>query len=111
MKLLILVLNNVSKLDNLMVELANQGVKGATIINSTGMAHSLYNHQESKLMNSLKALLDPDLPDNKTIFTVVDDEQEVIFVKVVEEVIGDLSKPNTGIMFTLPVSDVKGLSK
>ena len=62
-------------------------------------------------MNSLKALLDPDLPDNKTIFTVVDDEQEAIFVKVVEEVIGDLSKPNTGIMFTLPISDVKGLSK
>ena len=38
MKLLICVLNDTDKLDELMIKLAEAGVKGATIINSTGMS-------------------------------------------------------------------------
>lgn len=111
MKLLIFVLNNIDKLDELMLELSNDGVKGATIIQSSGMAHSLYNNEESKFINSLKALLDPDQRENRTIFTVVDDQQEKIFFDVVEKVIGDLNKPNTGIIFTVPIGEVRGISK
>lgn len=111
MKLIVLVLNNIDKLDELMLELSNNGVKGATIIQSTGMAHSLYNNEDSKLINSLKALLDPDQKENRTIFLVVDAQQEKIFFDVVDRVIGDLSKPNTGIVFTVPVGEVKGISK
>lgn len=111
MKLLFFVLNDVSKLDPLMVELADQGIKGATVFTSTGMAHSLYNHGESKLMNSLRALLGPDQTENKTILTVVNEEQEKIFFDVTEKIVGDLNKPNTGVIFTVPVDNVRGLSR
>ncbi|EEG31197.1 hypothetical protein CLOSTMETH_01139 [[Clostridium] methylpentosum DSM 5476] len=111
MKLLICVLNDTDKLDELMIKLAEAGVKGATIINSTGMGRTLYNHQESALMNSLRALLDPDRDENKTIFTVVDEAQEKAFHKVMNEVVGDLARPDSGIIFTIPVDSVTGLSK
>lgn len=116
MKLLVFVLNNIKKLDELLVELSKKGLSGATIINSIGIAQSLYksknsNTYESVIINSLKALLDSsDHNENRTIFAVVDEPQEKIFYKAVEKVIGSLSKENTGIIFTVPVDSVMGLS-
>lgn len=108
MKMLIFVLNDVEKLEALLEELSKMGLRGATIINSTGMARSLYGHQ-SVMMNSLRVLLDSDHEENKTIFTVVDQQQEEIFYKAVDKVVGSLSEPNTGIIFTVPVDSVNGL--
>ncbi len=116
MKLLVFVLNNINKLDELLVELSKKGLNGATIINSIGIAQSLYksknsNTYESVIINSLKALLDSnDHNENRTIFAVVDEPQEQIFYKAVEKVVGSLSKENSGIIFTVPVDSVMGLS-
>ena len=117
MKVLIFVLNDISKLDELLIELSKNGLRGATIINSIGMARSIYkskssNTYESIIINSLKALLESSSNDeNKTIFTIVDEAQEKMFYEVVEKIIGPLSKENSGIIFTIPVDSVKGLSK
>ncbi len=108
MKVLFFVLNNVNKLEDLLIQLSNRGLRGATIINSTGMAQSLYG-TNSLMMDSLKVLLNPGSEENRTIFTIVDDEQEKMFYEVVNEVIGPLSKPNTGIIFTLPIDSFNGL--
>ncbi len=116
MKLLVFVLNNINKLDDLLVELSKKGLNGATIINSIGIAQSLYksknsNTYESVIINSLKALLDSnDHNENRTIFAVVDEPQEQIFYKAVDKVVGSLSKENSGIIFTIPVDSVMGLS-
>lgn len=116
MKLLVFVLNNINKLDELLVELSRKGLSGATIINSIGIAQSLYksknsNTYESVIISSLKALLDSnDHHENKTIFAVVDEPQEKIFYEAVEKVVGSLSKENSGIIFTVPVDSVMGLS-
>ncbi len=116
MKLLVFVLNNINKLDDLLVELSKKGLSGATIINSIGIAQSLYksknsNTYESVIINSLKALLDSnDHNENRTIFAVVDETQEQIFYKAVDKVVGSLSKENSGIIFTIPVDSVMGLS-
>lgn len=110
MKMIVLVLNNIKKLDNLLVEFSKNGLKGATIINSTGMAHSLYG-TNSTIMSSLKILLENDNKENKTIFSIVDDKQEKIFNDCVLKVIGSLSEPNTGISFTIPIESVNGIIK
>lgn len=109
MKMLIFVLNNVDLLDDLLVELSENGLRGATILNSTGMARSLY--ETTSMMSSLKALLDSDHEENKTIFAIVNEKQEQIFYDAVDKIIGPLSQPNSGIMFTLPIDSVKGLKK
>ena len=116
MKLLVFVLNNIDKLDDFLIELSKRGLNGATIINSIGIAQSLYksksaNTYQSVIMNSLKALLESnDHNENKTIFSVVNESQEKMFYKAVETVIGSLSKENSGIIFTIPVDSVMGLT-
>lgn len=116
MKLLVFVLNNIDKLDDFLIELSKRGLSGATIINSIGIAQSLYksksaNTYQSVIINSLRALLESnDHHENRTIFSVVDESQEKIFYKAVETVIGSLSKENSGIIFTIPIDSVMGLT-
>ena len=116
MKLLVFVLNDIDKLDDFLIELSKRGLNGATIINSIGIAQSLYksksaNTYQSVIINSLRALLESnDHNENRTIFSVVDKSQEKIFYKAVEKVIGSLSKENSGIIFTIPVDSVMGLT-
>lgn len=115
MELLFFVLNNVEKLDELLLTLSEKGLKGATIITSAGMAKSIYdsnlNKTDNIIINSLKILLNNNSEENKTIFTIVDEQQKKIFKDVVDEVIGPLTQKNTGIMFTVPVSSVYGIEK
>ena len=50
MELLVFVLNNIEKLDELLIELSNSGLKGATILNSMGMASSIYNSKKQETL-------------------------------------------------------------
>lgn len=119
MKLLVFVLNNTLKLNELLLALSNSGLNGATILKSVGMARSIFEYGKDKdkdketnnvIISTLKVLLSKKEPENRTIFTVVDDEGEKIFCDVVERVIGSLTKENTGIMFTIPILSVRGFS-
>jgi len=109
MKLLVLVLNKIEVLDNLLLALTSAQINGATIISSTGMAHALSNHEEVPFLMGLRALLDPDREQNRTIFAVLSDDMVEKAIKVIEEVVGDLSRPDTGIIFTLPIDQVRGI--
>ena len=114
MELLFFVLNHIEKLDELLIRLSEKGLKGATILTSAGMAKSIYDsslsgRNENIIINSLKILLNDNSNENKTIFTIVDEQQKQIFKNVVDEVIGPLNKKNTGIMFTVPVSSIYGI--
>ncbi len=115
MEVLFFVLNDVSKLDDLLFELSKRGLKGATILTSTGMAKSIYdsdtlNKNNNIIINSLKILLNNNNDENKTIFALVNKSQKQIFKNVVDEIVGPLTKENTGIMFTIPVSSVYGIT-
>lgn len=110
--MLIFVLNNVNHLEEILNELTKSGIKGATIIDSTGMAkilHSQYTN-DLPLFGSLKMLMNEKRPFNKTIFTVIKDKQVEIAVSAIERVVGDLSKPDVGIVFTIPINYIEGIS-
>ncbi|HBL84753.1 MAG: hypothetical protein A2Y17_01815 [Clostridiales bacterium GWF2_38_85] len=108
-QLLVLVLNKVEVLETLLIEFNAAGIKGATIINTTGMAHTLAsNKDDSYIIASLRAMLSDDIVDSRTIFMVLDESKVPVARSVIRNVVGDLSKPNTGIMFILPVSYVEG---
>jgi len=86
------------------------GITGATILSSTGMARELAKHWEDyPIFGTLHFLINPDRKESKTIFMVLKDEQVDVVKKVVREVIGDLSKPDTAILFTLPVLSAEGV--
>lgn len=111
MKLMVVVLNQVELLEELLEGFAQAKVNGATILNSRGMARSLYNagHWDDMLIHSLRAILAPDQDENRTILMVIEDEQVETVAAVAERVMGDLTKPSSGIMFTLPVDFLKGI--
>ena len=111
MQLLILVLNKTECLEDILERFATEGIQGATVIESRGMAQSLYNHDELKFIASLRLLLDPSHQENKTVFVVLEEEQVAVVSDIVNEITGGLENPDTGILFTVPVQHIEGIGK
>ncbi|WP_242841217.1 hypothetical protein [Ruminococcus sp. NK3A76] len=110
MKLMVIILNRIDALESLLEGLSSVGVGGATIIESSGMAMTLSRLESSVLSASIRSLFSGD-EDNRTIFSVIRDDQLDTVRKVVYKTVGDLSKPNTGILFTIPLDFVEGTKK
>ncbi len=108
MKLVVYVMNNVTLLDRFLRRLNEHNIKGATIIPSTGMARKLLENDDMRFIGTLKVLFDNPRVESNVILMVLPDEQTDTAYKVIEEVAGDLSQPNSGIAFTLPIENVKG---
>ena len=98
---LIFVLAQYEKLDKLLVEFNEAGIKGATVINTTGMAHVL-NLESDVFLGSIRAYMTPEREDNRTIFMLLCEEKIAIAKEVIHRVVGPLNKPGTGILFAVP---------
>lgn len=110
MQLLLIVLNRVEKLDEILEKLMQHGFTGATIINSTGMMKEIAKNIENyPIFGTLRYLIDMDRDENKTIFMVLKDEQVEKAKEIIRQVIGDLSKPDSAILFTLPILSAEGI--
>ncbi|MGN1134164.1 MAG: hypothetical protein ACI4RN_06895 [Oscillospiraceae bacterium] len=110
MKLMVIILNKVDSLEYLLEGLSTVGICGATVIESSGMARILSKVDDSFINSSLKAFFSDD-EDNRTILSVIKNDQLDIARRVIYNTIGDLSLPNTGIMFTMPIDFAEGLTK
>ncbi|MDI9513952.1 MAG: hypothetical protein GX384_09250 [Clostridiaceae bacterium] len=113
MKLFVLILNRTEKLDDLMLTYAKEKICGATIIESTGMARELagseHHEEEISFLGSIRKYLNgSENKKSKTILTVIREDQQETIIRITEEVVGDFSKPDTGIMFVLPLDFVQG---
>lgn len=111
MKLMVYVLNDVHQLDKFLVALKEEKIKGATIINSTGMGRMLSESDDMNILGSLKFLFDGPRSESKVILMALEEEQIDVVLSVIDRIAGDLSKPNTGIVFTLPIDFIKGYKK
>ncbi|MDA3832981.1 MAG: P-II family nitrogen regulator [Spirochaetales bacterium] len=108
MKLLVFVLNNEEYLEEVLEAYIEAGVTGATIIDSEGMGRFLT--YEVPLFAGFKEFMKGNKPYNKTILSVVRNDAIVEKVKsLLDDVVGGLENPGTGIMFTLPVDWAAGL--
>lgn len=63
------------------------------------------------VFGAMRAFLKPERENSNLIIAAVNDDHVENAVKAIEDVIGDLSKPDTGVVFTVPISYVKGLYK
>ncbi|MDR0889816.1 MAG: hypothetical protein LBM28_04105 [Oscillospiraceae bacterium] len=111
MQLLVLVLNKTECLEKILTTLGKQKIPGATILDSTGMAQELEAHDELRFLGSLRLLVNPAHKSNKTIFMVVDEVNVPVISRIVNGITGGLDKPDTGILFTVPIDYVEGLGK
>ncbi len=110
MKLMIFILNRNDVLDKLLEGFSSAGIGGATIIESSGLAVTLSRMGSNIFSASLRALLSAE-ENNHTIISVIKDSQLEIARKVIYKTVGDLSKPNTGVLCTMPLDFVEGTIK
>ncbi|MSR36040.1 MAG: hypothetical protein EXR95_05260 [Gemmatimonadetes bacterium] len=108
MQLLVAVINDLQKLDEILAGLLELGVRGATVISSEGMGMRLAH--DIPLFARLQTPLARARPENCTIFSVVHEERVESVMALLQRVCGDLSDPGTGIAFTVPLDRVVGLA-
>ena len=109
-QLLILILNKVECLKDIMDELAEKGITGATILDSRGIAQSMFSDNAGyAFLGSLRSLLDPAHKESKTVLMVIDDEALPVISEVINRQTGGLENPDTGVLFCVPVIYSEGL--
>ena len=91
---------------------ARNGSKGATVIDSMGMARILstkHDDDEFFFLNSLRKFLNPEREKSNLIFTAIHEDQVSTAVETIEQIVGDLSSKDTGVVFTVPIDFAKGI--
>lgn len=110
MKLLVIVLNKIECLDKMLSRFSKNNIAGATILDSKGMAQELSGtDNDMRIIGSLRLLFNPAHKENKTIFMVTADDKVDEIIGIVNETTGGLDRPDTGILFTVPIDRVEGL--
>ena len=109
MELLIAVINQEEKLDQILAGFLEIGITGATVIASEGMGRLL--SQDIPVFAGLQTLISRSRPRNQTLFSVIEDPEKVEQAfALLQDVCGSLDDPATGIAFTIPVGRVVGLA-
>lgn len=113
--MVVLVLDDIEKLNDIFEAWRNVGVPGITVTNSTGM-HRLnqrFGRDDLPLMPSLKSLFEmEDDVLHRMVFAVLPkgiEYEEVL--DATEQVLGDLNQPRTGVCFVVPIVAARGLDK
>lgn len=109
MQLLVAVINQEEKLDEILSGFLELGITGATIVNSEGMGRVL--SHDIPIFAGLQTLIARSRPQNQTIFSVIKEDEKVEgAITLLQEICGDLNDPATGIVFTIPVLRAVGLA-
>ena len=109
MHMLMFVLDDPNKLDAVLEAWGTIGVSGVTIIESTGIARH-QGYVGAPFMAGINRLLQSDQEGHYTLMTIVKGEDVVRkCISVVEELVGNLKEPNTGVVAAWPLSIVKGV--
>lgn len=107
MQLLLFILNKEEHLDEVLEMFLELDITGATIIDSIGMGRILAH--DIPIFAGFRNLMQESRPGNKTIFTVLHEEKIKSVIQGIEQICGCLDDPGSGILITLPVSNVKGI--
>ncbi len=110
-KLVTIILNKTECLDELLETFRDNNMSGATIIDSKGMIQELSDSDDFRIVGSLRELFMPSHKENKTIIMVARDEDIKAISRIVNEATGGLNNPDTGIMFTVSIDYLEGLSR
>ncbi len=114
-ELVVLVLDDPDKIEAVLSAWLRLGVSGVTILDSSGLDFQMGKHNlrdDVPLFPSLSSLLRGREEHHRTLFVVVPDDFDILaLVAVTEKITGSLEEPNTGILFTMPVTRAWGLNR
>ena len=115
MYFVLFILHNTDLLKDLINAWQNEGVRGATVLFSTGLGR-LQQKQGARddipLMPSLDDFYEMPEMFSRTIFTLVEDQAVVDrLLQATQQVVGDLDNFDTGVFLVLPVLQAYGFEK
>ncbi len=111
MYLLVMVLDDTSRLNDVLHAWEAAGVRGVTILESTGLARTLERHQARGAFVGLGTVFGGGRIGHNTLFAVIQDIDVAESVSErVRSILGDLNQPNTGILFVVPVLTAWGVA-
>ncbi len=109
MYMIFVVIHDPEMLDPLLSAWQEADLRGATIIESTGMIRRQSKHLPMRYFFDNNQFYGEG---NCTVFTVVKDESRIEdCLAVTESVLGDLDEPSTGVFMAFPLTHTKGFSK
>ena len=107
MWLLVYILNEDRYLTEVLEELLEIGVVGASILDSVGMLHFL--SQEIPIFAGFRSILKGTKPYNKIILSVIRDKELLEeALATIDRTVGGIEKGKRGILFSLPVDHLIG---
>ena len=86
MQVFFFVMNRTEHLEHLLQEFDKNGIIGATVLDSKGMARILHSEEEMPLFYGLRSIVAPERRSSKTIFCVLNDEKVELARKIVNQV-------------------------
>ena len=114
-ELVVLVLNDPDRTDEVLAAWLAAGVSGATILYSAGLGQRAGQHgirDDLPLFPSLENILRSREEQHRTLFAVVPDGFDMeTLVAATEKITRPLDEPDTGILFVVPVTRAWGLHR
>lgn len=110
MYLLLMVLDDATRLADVLEAWRSAGVQGVTILESTGLQRIIRRREAGSMFMGFSRLFQDSGIGHNTLFALIDSlELAEAAVTATESVLGDLRRPNTGIVFAVPVAQSWGL--
>jgi nitrogen regulatory protein PII len=112
-ELIVLVLDDANKVEEVLNAWLTAGIPGVTLLDSAGLGHEFSKYgarNDLPLIPSLSSFLRAREELSRTLFSVVPDGFDVdALISATEAITGPLNDPDTGILFVVPVSRARGL--
>lgn len=114
MQMLIFITKQTECINPILADLLNRNISGATVIDCEGMLKAI---NESSIdpppvFGSLRHLINPGQETVKMLMILPRNDERLALVKeIIHDHAGRLDRPNTGIMFEVPVVNVEGVPK
>ncbi len=109
LELLFCVVKDYLQLDMILEGFIEMGITGATVLDARGMAQVL--SSDVPIFASLSSLFPGGSANSHIILSVLEARKVDGVMKLIEDICGDFSAPGSGILFTVPVTHVRGLAE
>lgn len=108
MVLLVCILKDYRRVEEVLLGFLEMGVTGATVLDARGMGQAIGN--EVPIFASLRGLFPGAAVDSHVIISAMDRGRAIECFDFVERICGPLDQAGTGIVFTVPIDQLRGLT-
>ncbi len=109
-KLLVCIISNEKKLEDILEALIEAGFTGGSILDVRGMFE--YLADEIPLFAGFRSLIEDHTKTNKMFMSVMQDEAKLRqAMDIIENIYGSFAETNTGIMFSVDVANIRGIKQ